>query len=157
MGAPAIITLTGSEFITYIPALSLSDNMWAITLWMTFFAWVIATLWIPYLLIMDILQLIRIPGSRSSAPLWIRIFPWLRLALDRQHPLFDLSFWSRVFPMGMYTACMLSLAKTTGYEFLESISGYWIWFTLLIWSLTLIGTLRSLIPRSRHVKDTLPL
>jgi tellurite resistance protein TehA-like permease len=54
----------------------------------------------------------------------------------------------------MYAACMLSLAKVTGYGFLESISRYWGWFSLLIWSLTLIGTLRSLIPRSCRVEDT---
>jgi hypothetical protein len=52
---------------------------------------------------------------------------------------------------------MLSLAKVTGYGFLESISRYWGWFSLLIWSLTLIGTLRSLIPRSCRVEDTLQL
>jgi tellurite resistance protein TehA-like permease len=49
--------------------------------------------------------------------------------------------------MEMYAACTLSLAKATGYGFFESISRYWGWFALLIWSLTLIGTLRSLIPR----------
>lgn len=155
MGAPAIITLTGSEFIIYMPSISLTDNMRAITLWMTFLAWVIGTLWIPYLLVMDMLKLAHIPGSPGSAPLWIRVFPWSRLIFAPQYYLFNPSSWSRVFPMGMYTACTLSLAKVTGYGFLESISGYWGWFALLIWSLTLIGTLRSLIPRSCSVKDML--
>jgi tellurite resistance protein TehA-like permease len=154
MGAPAIITLTGSEFLMYMPAISLSGTARAITLWMIFFAWVIGTLWIPYLLVMDMLKLTHIPGSPGSAPLWIRVFPWSRLVFSPQYYLFNPSSWSRVFPMGMYAACTLSLAKATGYGFLESISRYWGWFALLIWSLTLIGTLRSLIPRSRGVKDT---
>jgi tellurite resistance protein TehA-like permease len=154
MGAPAIITLTGSEFVMDMPAVSLSESMRAITLWMTFFAWVIGTCWIPYLLVMDILKLTHIPGSEGPAPLWIRIFPWSRLAFGGKYHLFNPPSWSRVFPMGMYTACMLSLAKVTGYGFLESISRYWGWFSLLIWSLTLIGTLRSLIPRSCRVEDT---
>jgi tellurite resistance protein TehA-like permease len=155
MGAPAIIALTGSEFIMYMPAIPLSHSLQTITLWMTFFAWVIGTCWIPYLLVMDILKLTHVSGSPGLAPLWIKIFPWSRLAFGKRHHLFNPPSWSRVFPMGMYTACMLSLAKATGYGFLEIISGYWGWFALLIWSLTLIGTLRSLIPsRSCRVEDT---
>lgn len=155
MGAPAIITLTGSEFTMYMPAIPLSDSMRGITLWMTFFAWVIGTCWIPYLLVMDILKLTHISGSPGLAPLWIKIFPWSRLAFGRRYHLFNPPSWSRVFPMGMYAACMLSLAKASGYGFLEIISGYWGWFALLIWSLTLIGTLRSLISsRSCRVDDT---
>ncbi len=146
MGAPAIITLTGSEFVMNMPAASLGESMHTITLWMTFFAWIVGTCWIPYLLIMDILKLTQISNSQAPVPLWIRIFPWSRLAFGRKYHLFNPPSWSRVFPMGMYTACMLSLGKATGYGFLESISGYWGWFALLIWSLTLIGTLRSLIP-----------
>ncbi|SEL09610.1 tellurite resistance/C4-dicarboxylate transporter family protein [Nitrosovibrio tenuis] len=143
MGAPAILTLTGSELTMYMPAIPLWDSMRAITLWMTFFAWVLGTFWIPYLLVMDILKFTHVPGP---APLWIKIFPWSRLAFGRQYHFFNPPSWSRVFPMGMYTACTLSLAKASGYGFLEVISGYWGWFALLIWSLTLIGTLRSLIP-----------
>ena len=155
MGAPAIITLTGSEFMMYMPAIPLSDSLGGITRWMTFFAWVIGTCWIPYLLVMDILKLTHISGSPGLAPLWIRIFPWSRLAFGTRYHLFNPPSWSRVFPMGMYTACMLSLAKATGYGFLETISDYWGWFALVIWSLTLIGTLRSLIPsRSCHFEDT---
>ncbi|HEX8874302.1 MAG TPA: tellurite resistance/C4-dicarboxylate transporter family protein, partial [Nitrosospira sp.] len=143
MGAPAIITLTGSEFIMRVPAMPGWDNLREMTLWMTFFAWIVGTLWIPYLLIMDILKFTHVPGP---TPLWIRIFPWSRLAFGRQFHLFNPPSWSRVFPMGMYAACMLSLARTTGYGFFEIISGYWGWFALLIWFFTLIGTLRALIP-----------
>ena len=60
--------------------------------------------------------------------------------------------------MGMYTACMLSLAKATGYGFFEIISRYWGWFALLIWSLTLIGTLRSLVSsQSGRIENTPPM
>jgi tellurite resistance protein TehA-like permease len=142
MGAPAIITLTGCEFIMFVPALPELDSIREMTLWATVFAWIAGTLWIPYLLVMDILKFTHFPGP---APLWIRIFPWSRLAFGRQFHLFNPPSWSRVFPMAMYTACMLSLAKVTGYGFLGIISGYWGWFALLIWCLTLIGTLRSLI------------
>ncbi len=155
MGAPAIITLTGSEFIRYMPAMPLWDGMRAMTLWMTFFAWIVGTCWIPYLLVMDILKFTHVPGSPGLAPAWIKIFPWSRLAFGRQYHLYNPPSWSRVFPMGMYTACMLSLAKTTGYGFLEIISGYWGWFALLIWSFTLIGTLRALISSNRAVCRTL--
>ncbi len=148
MGAPAIITLTGSELIMHMPSMPPWDDMRTITMWMTFFAWATGTCWIPYLLVMDILKFTHAPGP---APLWIKIFPWSRLAFGRQYHLSNPPAWSRVFPMGMYTACMLSLAKVTGHGFLAIISGYWGWFALLIWSLTLIGTLRSLIPSTSGV------
>jgi tellurite resistance protein TehA-like permease len=151
MGAPAIITLAGSEFFMRLPR-SLWDGLGQVTLGMSLFAWILGTLWIPYLLAMDILKFTHVPGS---APVWIKIFPWWRLAFGRQYHLFNPPSWSRVFPMGMYTACTLSLAKATGYGYLESISRYWGCFALLIWSLTLIGTLRSLIPsQSCRVEDT---
>jgi tellurite resistance protein TehA-like permease len=144
MGAPAIITLTGSEFVMYMPAVPAWEDIREITLWITIFAWVIGTSWIPYQLFMDIRQLTTV-NVAGRTPLWIKTFPWSRLAFGRQHYFYSPPSWSRVFPIGMYTACTLSLAKATGSASLGIIPQYWGWFALLIWSLTLIGTVRSVI------------
>jgi tellurite resistance protein TehA-like permease len=140
MGAPAIITVAGSEFFVRLPR-SLWDGLGQITLGMSIFTWILGTLWIPYLLVMDIRKLTRVSGS---VPLWINIFPWMRLAFGSTHHSYDPPSWSRVFPMGMYAICTLFLARATGYPFLDSISSCWNWFALLIWCLTLIGASRSL-------------
>ncbi len=141
MGAPAIITLAGSEFFTRLPR-SLCDDLGQITLEVSLLAWAFGTLWIPYLLVMDIR---KFTVELDSAAAWIKIFPWARLACKGKCRAYDIEAWSRVFPAGMYTVCTFSLAKVSGYYFLESISFYWCWFALLIWLLTLIGTFRSLI------------
>ncbi|KIO49757.1 tellurite resistance/C4-dicarboxylate transporter family protein [Nitrosospira sp. NpAV] len=143
MGAPAIITLTGSEFVMCMPAVA-GEDIREITLRIAIFAWIIGTSWIPYQLFMDIRQFITI-NIAGPTPLWIKTFPWSRLAFGRRHYFYDPPSWSRVFPIGMYTACTLSLAKVTGSGSLEIIPQYWGWFALLIWSLTLVGTFRAVI------------
>jgi tellurite resistance protein TehA-like permease len=147
MGAPAIITLTGSEFVLYMPRMPDTpqlENIREMTFSLSILAWIIGTSWIPYQLIMDIRQFIRI-NIMDSPPLWIKAFPWSRLAFGRRYHFYGPPSWSRVFPMGMYTACTLALAKITGFGFLGPTSHYWGWFALLIWFLTLIGMLRSVL------------
>jgi tellurite resistance protein TehA-like permease len=139
MGAPAIITLAGSEFVIRLPR-SAWNGLEQITLGISFFAWVLGTLWIPYLLVMDVRKLTRIS---APIPLWIKIFPWARYAFGIRHHAYEPPAWSRVFPMGMYAACTIFLAKATGYRFLESVSSCSGWFALVIWFLTLVGAFRS--------------
>jgi len=156
MGAVAIITWAGSEFVVYMPASAPWEGMREATLWMTLLAWTIGTCWIPYQLIMDIRNFISVDIA-ASTPLWIKVFPWSRLAFGRQHHFYDPSSWSRVFPMGMYTACTFALAKATGFESLSIMAQCWGAFALLIWSLTFIGMLRAVMAlRSRCVETTLP-
>lgn len=139
MGAPAIITLAGSEFVIRLPR-SQWNGLDQFTLGMSFFAWILCTLWIPYLLVMDVRKLTRIA---VPVPLWIKFFPWARYAFGTTHHSYDPTAWSRVFPMGMYAACTSFLGKATGYRFLESVSSCWGWFALLIWFLTFVGAFRS--------------
>lgn len=144
MGAAAIITLAGADFVTHLPLLPAWNGVRECALGMTMFAWVVGTLWIPYQVIMDIRKFTCV-GITGPVPLCVKVFPWSRLALGRQYQVYDPPAWSRVFPMGMYTACTLALAKAAGDESLAIIPHYWGWFALLIWALTLMGALRSLI------------
>lgn len=142
MGAAAILTLAGTELVMRIPTAIAWEGIRQAVLWLTGLAWVIGSLWIPYLLIMDIQKFMR-AGAAASVPLWVKTFPWARLGFGRLYHAYDPPSWSRVFPMGMYTVSTLSLAKVSGFEFLAVISQYWGWFALLIWSLTSVGMLRS--------------
>jgi tellurite resistance protein TehA-like permease len=147
MGAPAIITLTGSEFVLYVPHMPDApylETVREMTFSLSILAWIIGTSWIPYQISMDIRQFIRI-NIAGSPPAWIKAFPWSRLAFGRRYHFYGPPSWSRVFPMGMYTACTLSLAKITGFGFLGTAPHYWGWFALLIWFLTLIGMVRSVL------------
>lgn len=141
MGAPAIVTLAGAELLIHLPR-SLYADLGHITLAISLFAWVAGTLWIPYLLVMDIRKFTREP---SKTNIWIKIFPWVKLACRGKYRGYSIDAWSRVFPTGMYAACSFSLAKASGYFFLESVSWYWCWFALLVWLLTAIGALGALI------------
>lgn len=144
MGAAAIIVLAGTELVMHMFVLPGWEGIAGIILCMTVVAWSMGTLWTPYLLVMDIRKFTRV-GIAASAPLWIKTFPWLRLAFGRQYHAYDPPAWSRVFPMGMYTACTLSLAKVTNFGLFAMIPQYWGWFALLVWSVTLIGMLRAVI------------
>jgi tellurite resistance protein TehA-like permease len=144
MGAPAIITLAGAELVTHLPLLPSWEGTRDTVLWLTMFSWVVGTLWIPYQLIMDIRKFTH-TGITGSTPVWVKTFPWCRLAFGRQHHVYDPPSWSRVFPMGMYAACTLSLAKAAGLQSLAVIPQYWAWFALLVWALTSIGAFRSII------------
>jgi len=144
MGAVAIITLTGAEMVLHMPSTALWQDVRGTTKALTLIAWAIATWWIPYQIIMDIWKFTRI-GISGDLPLWIKIFPWARLAFGSKKGshFFEPPSWGRVFPMGMYTTCTLDLAKATGFQFLEIVPHYWGWCALAIWALTFIGTLRA--------------
>ncbi|MCP5251225.1 MAG: tellurite resistance/C4-dicarboxylate transporter family protein [Burkholderiales bacterium] len=144
MGAAAILTLAGSELVMRMHFPPGWAGLREIVLWMTVLVWMIGTLWIPYLLFMDTRKLTR-TGISVPIPLWITICPWLKLAFGTDYPVYDPAAWSRVFPMGMYTAGLLALTNASGYEFLAQIAQYWGWFALLVWLLTVIGMLRSVI------------
>jgi tellurite resistance protein TehA-like permease len=144
MGAVAIITLTGAEILLHIPLAAPWEEMRAVTRILMLMAWVTATVWIPYLVIMDIRKFTRI-GLPGAPPFWVRFFPWARLAFGRRgcSHFFEPSSWGRVFPMGMYTACTLDLTQATEFEFLKIIPSYWGWCALVIWGLTFTGALRT--------------
>ena len=144
MGAAAIITLAGAELVTHLPVLPSWEGIRDTVLWLTILSWVVGTLWIPYQLVMDIRKF-ACTGTTGSMSVWVKTFPWCRLAFGREHCIYDPPSWSRVFPMGMYAACTLSLAKAAGLQSLAIIPHYWAWFALLVWALTSIGAFRSII------------
>lgn len=139
MGAVAITTLAGSSILLHMEMGDLAPAILVVT----YLAWAIGAWWIPIQLYLDVWKFLR-QDVAEDRPRWIVLFPWLRLGFGRgRHHLYDPPSWGRVFPMGMFTACTLALTRASGFEVLSIIPELWGWFALLVWGLTLVGTLRA--------------
>ncbi len=151
MGAVAITTLAGSNLVINMDAQPIMEGLSSATLVITFLAWAIGLWWIPIQIFMDIWSLKKVNIS-DKAPMWIKVFPWLRLGLGgAESHFYNPLAWGRVFPMGMFTACTIALSAASGMKGLFVIPKYWGWFALLVWTLTFIGAMRSVLKSCRNL------
>jgi tellurite resistance protein TehA-like permease len=116
MGAVAITTLSGAALILRAPAWAFLDSILPFLKGFTLFFWVVATWWLPLLVILEFWR----HGSRH--------FP-IR---------YDPRYWDIVFPLGMYTACTLELGRVLALPFLEMIPQYVILIALASWVLVFL-------------------
>jgi tellurite resistance protein TehA-like permease len=120
MGAIAITTMVGATLALSAPAGGWLAELLPFIKGLTLLFWSFATWWIPLLLILGV---------------WrhgLRRFP---LAYDPQ-------YWGLVFPLGMYTACTVQLARALELPFLLGLPRVFIYLALLAWALTFIGLAR---------------
>ncbi len=125
MGAVAITTLAGTVLIKNSVRYPFLHSIQPFTTGFTLFFWANATWWIPFLLALGV---------------------WYFM-IRRQRIYYDPTYWSVVFPLGMYTTCTLRLSEVLGLEFLIQISNFFIFAALIAWGLTFIGLILSIARR----------
>lgn len=125
MGAVAITTLAGSRLIPHLETSPLTE-LSPFFKGMTVFFWSVGTWWIPLLIILGIWRHFyhKIP------------FPWTSNG-------YRISYWSMVFPLGMYTVCTLEMAEVLHVPFLSTIPYYFIFIALAAWLMTGVGMVAS--------------
>jgi tellurite resistance protein TehA-like permease len=126
MGAVAISTLAGALLVAAAPASALLAELTPFLKGMTLLFWATATWWIPMLVILGIWRHL------------IRRFPF------RYDPL----YWGAVFPLGMYTVSTYRLGQIIDVPEIMAIPPLFIWIALLAWTVTMVGLVRDLFPRS---------
>jgi tellurite resistance protein TehA-like permease len=121
MGAAAIATNAGSTLILTEPDLPFLLAMRPFVNGTTLILWAWATWWIPMLVIFGV---------------WRHVI--------RRHPLaYAPTYWSLVFPLGMYAVATYRLSLASDFQPIEVFSQVMVWVALGAWLLTTLGFLAS--------------
>jgi tellurite resistance protein TehA-like permease len=123
MGAIAITTMAGATLVLSAPAGSFLAELLPFLKTFTLFFWSFATWWIPLLVILGF---------------WRHVLRRFPLAYDPQ-------YWGMVFPLGMYTACTVQLARALELPFLLGLPQVFVVFALATWLAAFVGMTKSLI------------
>lgn len=117
MGACAITTLAAATFITTNKGNALFNDLIPFLKTSAVLCWSVSTWWIPVIFILEI---------------WRHV--------SKKFPLqYDSSYWSMVFPLGMYTVCTLKIAEALQFPFLQSIAKLFIYIAGIAWLITFVG------------------
>ena len=127
MGAAAIATNAGSTLILTEPDLDFLLAMRPFVNGTTLILWAWATWLIPLLVIFGV---------------WRHVI--------RRYPLaYAPTYWSLVFPLGMYAVATYRLSLASDFRPIELFSEVMVWFALAAWLATMAGLLRSSAARLR--------
>ena len=120
MGAVAIATLAGATLLGVRATPSLIDHVEPFVEGLTLLSWAAATWWIPWLFV---------------------VFFWRHVVL-RQPAWFVPSWWSAVFPLGMYSAATATLSQSIVLPaIVDDIATVFAWIALAAWVATFINML----------------
>lgn len=117
MGAMAISTLAGSLLITNARVSPFLFSLLPFVKGFTLFYWAAGTWWIPLLVVLTV---------------WRHFYARFPLK-------YEPSYWSMVFPLGMYAASTYAMIDAMGLEFLGFLPPVFFYFGFAAWVLTLVG------------------
>lgn len=133
MGAMAIATVVGSLLLERARGSSIADLAPFIK-GFTILFWATATWWIPMLLILSVWRHLVRPVPIVYSP----------------------SYWSAVFPLGMYAVATYHLAEVMGMRALLVIPRYLVYVAIAAWALVGLGMLMAMLnPRGKLSRDSL--
>ncbi|QDT92490.1 tellurite resistance/C4-dicarboxylate transporter family protein [Gimesia algae] len=130
MGAMAISTLTGAGLISTAQNSVILSQVLPFLKGLTLLYWVIATWWIPLLVILGV---------------WRHMIQKVSLSYDSQ-------FWSIVFPLGMYSACTHRLAVELNYPPLMLAANLFAYIALGAWLITVVKMAYASLPAAVTIK-----
>ena len=117
MGAAAISTLSGITLVQQLDTISLFQEFRPVLTGLSLLTWATSTGWIPLLIVLSI---------------WRYAVKKITLAY---HP----HYWAFVFCIGMYSVCTWHLAELLTLSYLKSISGFFLYVSLVAWLATFLG------------------
>lgn len=123
MGAVAITTVAGSLLMLRAPESPLLLDLLPFLRGFTLLFWATATWWFPLL---------------------VALGAWRHL-LHRVPLVYDVQYWSMVFPLGMYTVATLRLVDAVGWEFLLPLPQLLGPVAVAAWMLAFAGLVRSIL------------
>jgi tellurite resistance protein TehA-like permease len=122
MGAAAISTNAGTALIRSTPPVSFLTALKPFVDGSTLILWAWSTWWVPLLVVF-----------------------WMWRHLARKMPVtYHPTYWSMVFPLGMYTVATYRLSLAAELPLLTVIPRVTLWAALAVWSLAMLGVARSL-------------
>lgn len=123
MGSVAITTLAGANLMLIVEQWPGIGDLRAFIKGMTLLAWAVATWWLP---------LLGIVGF------WRHVVQKVPLK-------YDPSYWSMVFPLGMYSLATFTLAKAITFPWIYWISHLFLGFAIMAWVIVTTGFVRRVL------------
>lgn len=127
MGATAITALAGSMLMLFAHDFPLIKEISPFLKGLTLLFWAAGSWWIPLLVLLGC---------------WRHISKKIKVPLSADG--YDPSYWSMVFPLGMYSVSTFRLAEALNLPFLMVIPKYFIFLALFAWCAVMIGLIRNL-------------